>query len=44
MFILMLVMVELEEGVGRIGKDVGKKLIMCCFFLGGCFVGCIVVI
>lgn len=42
MSILMLVMVELEEGVGRIGKDVGKKSTMCCSLLGGCFVGCIV--
>lgn len=42
MCILILVMMELEVGVGRMGKDDGKKSSVCCSLPGGCFFGCVV--
>lgn len=42
MYILMLVMVELEEGVERTGKKAGKKSSVYCSIPGGGFFGCVV--
>lgn len=41
-YILMLVMVELEEGVERTGKKAGKKSSVYCSIPGGGFFGCVV--